>query len=39
MGSAESLVVVIIMVCLGFGLLAAIIGLFLFNGFNWWDKL
>ena len=39
MGSEESLVLVIILVCLGVGLLAAIIGLFLFNGFNWWDKL
>lgn len=39
MSSAETMVLVIILVCLGVGLLASIIGLFLFNSFNWWDKL
>lgn len=39
MSSAESLVMVIVLVCLGVGLLAAIVGVFLFNNFNWWDKL
>lgn len=39
MSSSESLVMVIILVCLGVGLLAAIVGVFLFNNFNWWDKL
>lgn len=29
----------IMLLCLGVGLIAAIVGIFLFNGFNWWDKL
>lgn len=39
MESPESIVTLIIMICLGVGLVAAIVGVFLFNNFNWWDKL
>lgn len=31
--------VLILGLCLGIGLVATIIGVFLFNGFHWWDKL
>jgi len=39
MDSSETIVMVVVLVCLGVGLLASIIGIFLFNNFNWWDKL
>jgi hypothetical protein len=31
--------ILVISLCLGIGLIAAIIGFILFNGFDWWDKL
>lgn len=39
MDSSESVFAIIMVVCLGLSLVAAIIGVFLFNGFDWWDKL
>jgi len=35
----EAIFVLVLVLCLGVGLIAAIVGVFLFNGFNWWDKL
>jgi len=29
----------VMLICLGLGLVAAVICVFLFNNFNWWDKL
>jgi len=29
----------VVLICLGLGLVAAVICVFLFNNFNWWDKL
>jgi hypothetical protein len=31
--------ILILVLCLGIALIAAIIGVFIFNGFHWWDKL
>ena len=36
---AESIFVLVLVLCLGVGLVAAVIGVFFFNGFHWWDKL
>lgn len=38
MAESESLVIVIVLICLGVGLICTIVGLFLFNSTNWWDK-
>lgn len=38
MSPAASVVVVIVAVCLGLSIVAAIVGLFLFQGSKWWDK-
>jgi hypothetical protein len=39
METFESVFVITILLGLGIGLIAAIIGVFLFNNFDWWDKL
>jgi len=39
METFDSVFALILIICLGVGLIAAIIGVFLFNNFNWWDKL
>jgi ABC-type antimicrobial peptide transport system permease subunit len=36
--SETTIIALILGICLGLGLLAAIIGIFFFNGFHWWDK-
>jgi hypothetical protein len=38
MSSGTAVVVVIVAVCLGLSIVAAIVGVFLFNGFKWWDR-
>lgn len=35
---SESVIIVVVLLGLGIGLIATIIGFFLFNGSNWWDK-
>lgn len=39
MESFESVFVIALIICLGVGLIASVVGVFLFNGFDWWDKL
>lgn len=29
----------VLLICLGVGLIAAVIGVFLFNSNNWWNKM
>jgi len=38
MDSFTSTFITLLIIFLGVGLVAAIIGLFLFNNFDWWDK-
>lgn len=35
----NDILAIVLLVCLGIGLIAAIVGVFLFNNFNWWDKM
>ena len=37
--SPESVFAIVLVIFLSIGLIAAVVGVFIFNGFNWWDKL
>lgn len=38
--SADGTIALVMLLCLGIGLIASVIGIFLFNGgFDWWNKL
>lgn len=39
MDGSETIALIILLVFLGIGLVAAVIGVFLFNDTDWWDKL
>lgn len=39
MESPESMLTLVFIVCLGLGLIIAILAIFLLTNFDWWDKL
>jgi hypothetical protein len=38
MSPGAAVAVVIVAVCLGLSIVAAVVGVFMFQGFKWWDK-
>ncbi len=35
----SDILALVLLICLGVGLIATVIGVFLFNNTNWWDKM